>query len=165
MKERSFFSHNVRDRRNTRTETENKREGEQKEREREAPQNHFLFFLKELFPSFFSPPLSDRENNYLSLQNYISSLKEPHTITQRECFCATLINTHTRTPHSITSLSLSLERDDERVSAAAKGKEYITLSFSNHHQREKNPPIFDQKTRKYYNQRKKNSHEEEQKEY
>ena len=156
MKERSFFSHNVRDRRNTHTETENKREGAKRERERH-PQNHFFWvqiFLKELFPSFFSPPLSDRrENNYISLFKiiylFIKRTAHHHTkgVLLRD------VNKHTHAHHIVShlSLSLSLERDDdddERVSAAAKGKEYITLSLSNHHQREKNPPIFDQKTRK-----------------
>ena len=88
---------------------EQKRERRRKKRERH-PRNHFFV----------------GENNYISLQNYISSF-----ISTRGCFCATLINTRARTTFS----SLSSARDaDERVSAKGAALERIHTHHSlNHH--------------------------------
>ena len=106
--------------------------------------------LKDFFPHFCSFCLCQRI--IISLQIQLSSLKEPHTITQ-ECFCATLINTHTTYYH----LSLERDDDDERVSAVAALKRiYITLWIII---REKKILQFLTKNHES-NQRKKNSQEQ-----
>jgi len=167
MKERSFFSHNVRDRRNTHTETENKREGAKRERERH-PQNHFFWvqiFLKELFPSFFSPPLSDRrENNYISLFKiiylFIKRTAHHHTkgVLLRD------VNKHTHAHHIVSHLSLSLSSATTKEYQQQQKEKNTSLSLSRIIIREKK--ILQFLTKKHEsNQRKKNSHEEEQKEY
>ena len=66
------------------TEKRNKeREGKQK-REKQAPETKPLFCCSDLFERlfpFFLTPLRVCQRIIISLQNYISSLKEPHTIT------------------------------------------------------------------------------------
>jgi len=133
-------------------ETKERRNAKERGRGTSKPLFWCRSFLKDFFPSFYSFCGVSDENNYISSKLYLFIIKEPHTITTRECFCAILI--HTRTHHAVSHLSRA---------RATTTKEYQQLKRIYPHSESSEKKILQFLTENHErsHQRKKNSREEE----